>query len=500
MAAKPSNSTVVPASPHFFGDQVRRRDILTAIARRQDARTIPAGFASRPQLRGSRNSPAPNMRTAGARIATCRSAKTPITTAASGPGPAPRGLPARWPARPRAWACVSSKTLKSCGSSRQIDSRLTNRVSSRLTARLTAREETWTTVIIVGAGIGGLTLGLTLHAGRHPLPHLRIRARDQARSASASICCRMRPRNSPRSGSKQALAKAAIATTDATFFNRFGQLIYQEPLGRAAGYDHPQFSIHRGDLQMVLLDAFVRARRRRPAVTTNHHCLGVEQDDAGVTVHFSDGPGGRTQHRARPRRDRLRRHQFGDPQAVLSRRRRAALFRRQHVARRDAVEADAVGRQHGARGLAVAWQDGDLSDPRRRRRRPAARQLGRRDRDAELSQARLEPRRLARRFHRRRSPTGISTGSTCPPSSAPPIIVLEFPMVDQDPLPRWSFRPRHAARRCRPSDGAARLQRRRPGDPRCAGADVGAARTSPIRSRRWRPTRSSGWRPPRASC
>ena len=53
--------------------------------------------------------------------------------------------------------------------------------------------------------------------------------------------------------------RSRSTTQDATFFNRFGQLIYQEPLGRAAGYEHPQFSIHRGDLQMVLLDAF-RAR------------------------------------------------------------------------------------------------------------------------------------------------------------------------------------------------------------------------------------------------
>jgi len=36
MAAKPSNSTVVPASPHFFGDQVRRRDILGSV---RDGRT-----------------------------------------------------------------------------------------------------------------------------------------------------------------------------------------------------------------------------------------------------------------------------------------------------------------------------------------------------------------------------------------------------------------------------------------------------------------------------
>ena len=61
------------------------------------------------------------------------------------------------------------------------------------------------------------------------------------------------------------LARVAIETKDATFFNRFGQLIYQEPLGRAAGYDHPQFSIHRGDLQMVLLDAFRRPRWARAA-------------------------------------------------------------------------------------------------------------------------------------------------------------------------------------------------------------------------------------------
>jgi hypothetical protein len=52
MAEKPSNSTVVPASPHFFGDQARRRDILTAMrdGKRAD---YSRGFASRPQLRGN---------------------------------------------------------------------------------------------------------------------------------------------------------------------------------------------------------------------------------------------------------------------------------------------------------------------------------------------------------------------------------------------------------------------------------------------------------------
>jgi len=52
MAAKPSNSTVVPASPHFFGDQIRRRDILTAFADGK-APDFSRGFSSRPQVRGS---------------------------------------------------------------------------------------------------------------------------------------------------------------------------------------------------------------------------------------------------------------------------------------------------------------------------------------------------------------------------------------------------------------------------------------------------------------
>ena len=52
LADKPSNSTIVPASPHFLGDQLRRRDILTAFAAGQRP-DFSRGFASRPQARGS---------------------------------------------------------------------------------------------------------------------------------------------------------------------------------------------------------------------------------------------------------------------------------------------------------------------------------------------------------------------------------------------------------------------------------------------------------------
>ena len=142
-------------------------------------------------------------------------------------------------------------------------------------------------ILIVGGGIGGLTLGLSLHAAGIPcrifesVPEIRpvgvgINLLPHATKELAAL------------GLEADLARVAIATKDASFFNRFGQLIYQEPLGRAAGYDHPQFSIHRGDLQMVLLNAF-RSRVGEDRILTNHHCTGVEQDETGVTLRSASG-------------------------------------------------------------------------------------------------------------------------------------------------------------------------------------------------------------------
>src|SRR5881628_1206913 len=145
-------------------------------------------------------------------------------------------------------------------------------------------------VIIVGAGVGGLTLGLALHAAGIPCRVFESAAEIRPIGVGINLLPHA-TKELAALGLEQSLARVAIATADATFFNRFGQLIYQEPLGRAAGYAHPQFSIHRGDLQVVLLDAFV-ARAGRERLTTNRHCTGVEQDDTGVSVTFSDGPGG----------------------------------------------------------------------------------------------------------------------------------------------------------------------------------------------------------------
>jgi 5-methylphenazine-1-carboxylate 1-monooxygenase len=145
-------------------------------------------------------------------------------------------------------------------------------------------------IIIVGAGVGGLTLGLALHAAGVPCRIFESAAEIRPIGVGINLLPHA-TKELAALGLEPVLAQAAIETGDATFFNRFGQLIYQEPLGRAAGYEHPQFSIHRGDLQMILLDAF-RARAGDDRLLTNRHCVAVEQDETGVSVTFSDGPGG----------------------------------------------------------------------------------------------------------------------------------------------------------------------------------------------------------------
>src|SRR5918992_894856 len=90
-------------------------------------------------------------------------------------------------------------------------------------------------------------------------------------------------------GLEDALTRVSIITREYCFFNRFGQFIYSEPAGRYAGYDYPQFSIHRGDLQMALLDAFV-TRAGADRVVLGRRCTRVDAD-AGVAYFESSATG-----------------------------------------------------------------------------------------------------------------------------------------------------------------------------------------------------------------
>ena len=139
-------------------------------------------------------------------------------------------------------------------------------------------------VLIVGGGIGGLALALSLHqAGVSCRVYESV---PEVRPLGVGI--NLLPhgmRELSELGLQDALAAVAIETRTLAFYSRHGQFIYSEPRGRYAGYDWPQLSIHRADLHAVLLDA-VRARLGDEAVVLDRRCTMAAQDEAGVTLHF----------------------------------------------------------------------------------------------------------------------------------------------------------------------------------------------------------------------
>src|SRR5262245_34505237 len=123
-------------------------------------------------------------------------------------------------------------------------------------------------VVIVGGGIGGLTLGLMLHA--RGLGCAIYEASPRIRELGVGI--NVLPHaiaELTELGLLARLDEVAIRTRELIYANRLGQEIWREPRGREAGYQVPQFSIHRGRLQGVLRDAAID-RLGRAAVHTGH--------------------------------------------------------------------------------------------------------------------------------------------------------------------------------------------------------------------------------------
>ena len=142
-------------------------------------------------------------------------------------------------------------------------------------------------ILIVGGGIGGLTLALELH--RRNVPCRVFESAPEIKAVGVGV--NLLPhatRVLTGLGLQPALAAVAVETREAAFFNRYGQLIYREPLGRAAGYAWPQFSIHRGDLQSILIEA-VRSRLGAERLQLGRHCEGFEQDASSVSLQFRGG-------------------------------------------------------------------------------------------------------------------------------------------------------------------------------------------------------------------
>ncbi|SDK47237.1 flavin-dependent oxidoreductase [Nonomuraea jiangxiensis] len=132
-------------------------------------------------------------------------------------------------------------------------------------------------VLVAGAGIGGLTTALSLHAAGIGCALVELATKLKPLGVGINL----QPhavRELIELGLGEALARTAIPTSALIYANRHGNVILSVPRGRAAGYRWPQWSVHRGRLQMILLDA-VRERLGPDAVR-----LGLAFED------FETGP------------------------------------------------------------------------------------------------------------------------------------------------------------------------------------------------------------------
>src|SRR6202142_2017848 len=142
------------------------------------------------------------------------------------------------------------------------------------------------TVLIAGGGIGGLTLGLSLHQigvaarGFESVPALK----------PLGVGINVLPpgvRELAELGLLDRLDAAGVRTKELAYFSKHGKPIWSEPRGLEAGYKWPQFSVHRGTLQQILLDAATE-RLGRENILTSHHLSGWSETADGVRADFID--------------------------------------------------------------------------------------------------------------------------------------------------------------------------------------------------------------------
>ncbi|GAA4188267.1 FAD-dependent monooxygenase [Microbispora amethystogenes] len=145
-------------------------------------------------------------------------------------------------------------------------------------------------IVIAGAGIGGLAAALALHAKGidavvlEAAPELApLGVGINIQPAAIGILTEL--------GLGETLAATGIRTREHRYLDHKGATLWTEPRGVDAGHEHPQYSIHRGELQMLLLAA-VRDRLGPGAVRTGLRVICFHQTPSGVRVLAHDESGG----------------------------------------------------------------------------------------------------------------------------------------------------------------------------------------------------------------
>jgi 5-methylphenazine-1-carboxylate 1-monooxygenase len=142
------------------------------------------------------------------------------------------------------------------------------------------------TILIAGAGIAGLTAALSLHQIGVDCRVFETVSEPRPLGVGINVLPHA-VRELTELGLADALAETGVPTAELAYYNKHGQRIWSEPRGREAGYNWPQFSIHRGLLQQILLEA-VRDRLGAQNLLTGYHLSGWEETATQVIAHFID--------------------------------------------------------------------------------------------------------------------------------------------------------------------------------------------------------------------
>lgn len=138
--------------------------------------------------------------------------------------------------------------------------------------------------IVVGGGIGGLATALSLHE-----KGIEVAVYEQSRAfRELGVGINTLPhaiKELAALGLLDALDRVGIRTHELIYTNRFGQEVWRDLRGLDAGYEFPQFSIHRGKLQGILHQA-VLERIGDANVHPVHQLVGFEDDGQSVTARF----------------------------------------------------------------------------------------------------------------------------------------------------------------------------------------------------------------------
>lgn len=142
------------------------------------------------------------------------------------------------------------------------------------------------TVLIAGGGIGGLTLALSLHQIGVPCRVFESVSELKPLGVGINVLPHA-VRELIELGLLDKLDGIGVRTKELAFFSKYGKPIWSEPRGLEAGYKWPQFSVHRGQLQQILLDTAIE-RLGADNVLTSHHLVDWTETPDSVRANFID--------------------------------------------------------------------------------------------------------------------------------------------------------------------------------------------------------------------